>query len=116
MEFRATARYVRVSPRKARQVADLIRGRRVNAALDVLRFTPRRAARHIEKVVHSALANAEEESGFDAASLVVREAAVEGGPPLKRLQMRAMGRANRILHRTSHIRVVLEDTASEGGR
>lgn len=108
---RAVARYVRVSPRKARLVADLIRGRSVDEALAILQYSPQAAARLLEKVLRSAVANAEHNRqvrGFQGVRVGVT---VDEGPRLKRIQPRAMGRAYRILHRTSHITVRLSQPA-----
>ncbi len=109
MEARAVARHVRISPRKARQVIDLIRGKDVNEALGILRFTPKKAAGLIEKVVRSAAANAENNYSMDISDLYVAEAMVDEGPTMKRWMPRARGRADRILKRSSHITVVLRE-------
>jgi large subunit ribosomal protein L22 len=110
MEAKAVARFVRVPPRKARLVADLVRGKNVNQALLAVQFTRKQAARIVEKVLRSALANAQQNHGArDVDRLLVREAYVNEGPTLKRIQPRAMGRAFRIRHRTSHITIVLAD-------
>jgi len=110
MESKAIARYVRVSPRKARFVIDAIRGLHVQDALDILKFTPNSAAKAIEKVIKSAKANAENNLHINGDEMRVAHARVDEGPTLKRIQPRAMGRAYRILKRTSHISVVLEET------
>ncbi len=110
MEARAVARFVRVPPRKARLVVDMVRGQNINQALLAVRYTNKQAARIVEKVLRSALANAQENHGAtDVDRLLVREAYVDEGPSLKRIQPRAMGRAFRIRHRTSHITIVLAD-------
>lgn len=106
-EARATAKYLRVSPRKARQVVDLIRGKRVGEALSILRFIPRKAARMVEKVVRSAVANAEHNYDMLPEELFIVRAYVDQGPSLKRLRPRAYGRADIIRRRTSHITVVV---------
>lgn len=108
MEARAVARYVRVSPRKARLVVDLIRGKSVPDAQAILKFTPRGAAEVVEKVLNSAVSNAEHQLRVKADDLVVARTYVDEGPTLKRIRPRAMGRAFRINKRTSHITVVLE--------
>jgi large subunit ribosomal protein L22 len=109
-EARAVARFVRVPARKARLVADLIRGRDVNSALVQVQVTKKMAARIIEKVLRSAMANATQNHGVrDLDQLVVAEAYVNEGPTLKRIQPRAMGRAFRIQKRTSHITIVLQE-------
>ena len=114
MEAKAQARYVRITPRKARRVIDVIRGQQANEAIDVLRFAPQGAAQPVLKVVESAIANARyaaEQSGetFNEDALVISEAFANEGPTMKRIQPRAQGRANRILKRTSHITVVVSD-------
>ena len=112
---RAEAKWVRMSARKARVVLEHIRGRSVPEARTVLVFTQRAAAREIEKVLRSAVANAESAHGFDGDELVVEAAYADEGPTLKRWRARARGRANRIRKRTCHITVVLRvaDTAAE---
>lgn len=112
MEAKAQARYVRVTPRKARRVIDVIRGQRCVEAVDVLRFAPQGAAEPIRKLVESAMANARyaaEQAGesFDEDSLFITAAYADEGPTMKRIQPRAQGRANRIMKRTSHITVVV---------
>ncbi|HWO69929.1 MAG TPA: 50S ribosomal protein L22 [Actinomycetota bacterium] len=107
MEGRATLRYVRVSPRKARRVVDLIRGRHVEEARRILRFSPLGASRDVAKLLESAVANAERTPGVVAQNLVVHRAWVDEGPTLKRWRPRAYGRATRIRKRTSHITVVV---------
>ena len=115
MEVRAVARFVRVPPRKARWVIDLIRGREVTAALAAVRFTPKQAARIIEKVLKSALANAQHNHGVrDPDQLYVKTAFVDQGPVLKRSRPRAMGRATPIHKRMSHITIVLDERPSPG--
>ena len=109
MEARATAKYVRISPYKARLVIDLIRGKDVQTALQILEFTPKKAARLIKKVLESAIANAEHNYHMDPDRLYVKRAYVDEGPRLKRIWPRAWGRASRILKRTSHITVVVEE-------
>ena len=108
METRAVARYVRVSPRKARLVIDLIRGKSVDEAAAVLTFTPRAAAEVVEKVLLSAVANAEKNLRIRRDDLYVSTAFVDEGPTLKRIRPRAQGRAARINKRTSHITVVVK--------
>lgn len=109
MESRAIARFVRIAPRKARQVIDLIRGKQVNQALQILEFTPRLAAEVVTKVVKSALANAENNHNLNRDSLVVAEVYVDQGPTMKRMHQRAQGRMALIHKRTSHITVVLRE-------
>jgi large subunit ribosomal protein L22 len=105
---RAVARYVRVSPMKARRVVNLVRGLPANEALTVLQFAPQAASEPVYKVVASAIANAENNERLDPESLLISEAYVDEGPTMKRYRPRAHGRAYRIRKRTSHITVVLE--------
>jgi large subunit ribosomal protein L22 len=105
----ATAKYVRVSPRKARQVVDLIRGKSVGEAKAILQLTPRGAAPLVGKVLASAVANAENNNDMVADDLVVVRAYVDEGPTLKRFKPRAMGRATRIRKRTSHITISVDE-------
>jgi large subunit ribosomal protein L22 len=112
MEAKAQARYVRVTPQKARRVVDLIRGREAREAVAVLRFAPQAASEPVRKVVESAIANArvkadQASQAFDERDLVVQAAFVDEGPTMKRFQPRAQGRAFRINKRTSHITVVV---------
>ncbi len=109
MEARATARYVRMSSRKVRQVIDLVRDKDLGEALTILRFTPKSASLVIEKVLKSAAANAENNYDMDADLLYVAECYVDQGPTLKRIMPRARGMADRIRKRTSHITVVLQE-------
>ena len=106
-KVRATAKHVRVSPQKVRQVARLIVGMPALEAATMLEFTDKAAARPLLKVLNSAIANAENNDDLDPDDLVVAEAVVDEGPTLKRYQPRAMGRAYRIRKRTSHITVVV---------
>jgi len=108
----AKARHVRIAPRKARIVVDLIREKPVLEALDILQFTRKRAAPLVAKVVESALRNVEDSDGldWDIEELQVAEAFVNEGPTMKRFKPRAMGRATTIRKRTSHINIVLEPT------
>jgi large subunit ribosomal protein L22 len=111
----ARARFVRVSARKARLVLDQIRGKSVGDALATLEFTPRAAARLIEKVLRSAVANAEHNHQVrNLDDLRVVQAVADGGPSLKRVQPRAMGRAFFIKHRTSHLTIAVSDEAERG--
>ena len=105
--MRATARYVRIAPRKARLVADGVRGKSYPEAASILRFTNKRAARIIGDVINSAAANAEHNMDADPDELFVREIRVDDGPTIKRYRARAMGRATMIRKRTSHITVEL---------
>jgi large subunit ribosomal protein L22 len=119
MEARAKARYVRVTPRKARRVVDMIRGLPADEAQAVLQFAPQAASEPVAKVLASAIANADQIGGRgDRDMLWVRRAWVDEGPTLKRFRPRAQGRGYRILKRTSHITVIVSDDAeskSSGG-
>ena len=115
MSYQATHRYAHISPRKVRALADLIRGKFADEALDILKFQPQRGARLLEKVVKSALGNARDPDNpenrgkmIELDRLVVVEAAVDGGPMFKRIRPRARGMAYGIKKRMSHIRVKLE--------
>lgn len=112
---RATAKFVRVTPMKARRVVDLVRGQRVEDALNILKFAPQAASEPVAKVVASAAANAENNLGLNPATLVVSTAYVDEGPTLKRFQPRAQGRAFRIRKRTSHITIEVESVPTVGG-
>ena len=109
MEARAQARYVRVTPMKARRVIDLIRGMNAADAQAVLRFAPQAASEPIGKVLDSAIANATNNHAMDARALVVSAAFVDEGPTMKRIRPRAQGRAYRIRKRSSHITVIVSD-------
>jgi len=109
MEVRSTYKYARISPFKAREVTREIQGLPVAAALDLLAFTPKKAAFLINKTLKSAIANAENNANLKPDGLVVKEAVVGEGPTFKRIMARARGSASRILKRTSHIRIVLTD-------
>jgi large subunit ribosomal protein L22 len=109
MEVRATAKYIRISPRKVRQVTNLICQKDVNEALAILKYTPKRAAVSVAKVVKSAAANAEHNYDLDKDKLYVASVFVNQGPTFKRYQARAMGRANIICKRTSHITVLVKE-------
>ena len=113
MEARAAVRFVRVPPRKARFVIDAIRGKNVHDALAILKFTPNAAARVVEKLLKSAIANAENNAKLSVDSLRVKEAIVDEGPRMKRSWPRARGSASPILKRMCHIRVVLTDGKTE---
>lgn len=109
MKTKAVYRYAKISPRKARLVADLIRGKPVNDALEILRVTPKRAAHMIDKTLRSALANAEEAAVGDLDALLVYEARVDGGPVRKWHWARPRGMWAPLRKRTSHITVILSD-------
>ena len=111
---RATARFVRVTPMKARRVIDTIRGKSVEDALAILKYAPRAASEPVAKVVASAAANAENNFGLDPRTLVISECYANEGPTMRRYQPRAQGRAFKIRKRTSHITVVVE--SKEGAK
>ena len=115
MEAKARARYVRVTPMKARRVVDLIRGLPADQAQAVLQFAPQSASDTVGKVLASAIANADHLAGRDRGMLWVSGAYVDEGPTLKRFRPRAQGRGYRINKRTSHITVIVSDN-SEGGK
>jgi large subunit ribosomal protein L22 len=108
MAHRATHRFARIAPRKARLVADLIRGKRIDQALTELEFSKKRAAWYFKAVLKSAIANAEEAEA-DLASLVVSESRVDEGPTIKRWQPKDRGRAHPIMKRTSHLHIVVDE-------
>jgi large subunit ribosomal protein L22 len=108
----ASARYVRITPMKARRVVDLVRGVPVEQALSILEFAPQAAAETVHKVLRSAVANAETTEGLDTHDLVVSVAHVDVGPTMKRWRPRAQGRATRINKRTSHITLVVQPASS----
>ncbi len=110
MEVKAAARFVRLSPRKARLVMNQIRGKKVEEALNMLSFSPLKAARLLKKLVNSAVANAEENAGLDVDILYIKKIYADEGPTLKRWRPRAMGRATRIRKRTSHLTVILDES------
>jgi large subunit ribosomal protein L22 len=109
MEVRSIYKYARISPFKVREVTREIQGLSVSAALDILAFTPKKAAFLINKTLKSAIANAENNANLKADGLVVKEAVVGEGPTFKRMKPRARGSGSQILKRTSHIRIVLTD-------
>jgi len=107
MEAKAVLRQVRISPRKMRIIANLVRGRRVDDAMAMLKSTPKRSGEVIRKLLLSAVANAEHKGQTDVDSLVVRGCTIDNGPIIKRWMARAMGRANRIQRRTSNVTIVV---------
>lgn len=109
MQANAVHKYAHVSPQKARLVADLVRGKHVAEALQILKFTNKKAAGLVRKVIESAIANAEHNAGADVDALRVAAICVDEGPVMKRLHARAKGRANRIVKRTSHIAVTVAE-------
>ena len=109
MEVRAVSKFLRVSPHKARLVADLVRGKKVSDALTILKFTPKKSGRLINKTLRSAVANAENTKSMDVETLFVKTIFVDEGPRLKRWRPRARGRVNRILKRGSHITLAVRE-------
>ena len=111
MEARAVGKYIRISPQKARLVADVVRGMNVDKAITTLKFMPKKGATILRQVIESAVANATQDDAVDVDNLVIKKIAVDGGPSLKRIRPRAMGRATRVIKRTSHITVILDDAS-----
>lgn len=109
MQAKAHANHIRIAPRKVRLVIDLIRGKQVGDAVAILRNTPRSASPVVEKLLNSAIANAEHNFSLDPNKLIVAEAYVDQGPTLKRIRPRSQGRAFKILKRTSHITLVVSE-------
>ena len=114
MEARATVKYVRTSLRKMRRTIDLVRGQHVEEARRILKFSPLAASRDVEKLLNSAIANAEQQPGVIPENLFVSRAWVDEGPTLKRFRPRAYGRATRVRKRTSHVTVVVRSIGEEG--
>ncbi|MBO2945814.1 50S ribosomal protein L22 [Paenibacillus sp. F411] len=109
MEAKVHVKSIRIAPRKAQLVVDLIRGKQVGEAIAILRHTPKAASPVVEKLLNSAIANAEHNYSLDVSKLVVTQAYVNQGPTMKRFRPRAMGRASRINKRTSHITLVVAE-------
>src|SRR4030065_532064 len=109
MEVKARLRFARISPRKARLVADLVRGKRSEEALNILSFTKKASAKILIKLLKSAIANATQKKTIDIDRLYVKQIMVDQGPTMKRFQPRAMGRATTIRKRTSHINIILDE-------
>ena len=108
-EVKATAKYIRIAPRKVRIVMNLVRGKSVNDALAILKFTPKVGADAVEKVLNSAIANAENNFDMDMDRLFISSAFVDQGPTLKRIHPRSRGQAFKILKHTSHITVAVNE-------
>ena len=113
MDVKSQTRYCRITARKMRLVADLVRGHEVNAALSMLQFSDKKAADIIEKTLRSAIANAQNKEGMDVDRLKIKTAFVDEGPTWKRFLPRAMGRATKLLKRTSHVTLVLTDEGTQ---
>jgi len=116
LEARAVEKFIRISPRKLRYIADIVRNKSVEEAVDILTFTPKKAAVIVKKAVESAAANAAENHDMDEDGLVVKKIYVNEGPVLRRFRPRARGRATRIRKRTSHLTVVVSDGKEEEAR
>ena len=109
MESKATAKYVRIAPRKVRIVMDLIRGKNIADAFAILKFTPKAGAEVVEKVLRSAVANAENNFDMNVDNLYVKTAYTDQGPTLKRIHPRSRGQAFKILKRTSHVTIIVDE-------
>ncbi|MCK9174210.1 MAG: 50S ribosomal protein L22 [Desulforhopalus sp.] len=109
MEATAVGKRIRISPQKARLVADIVRGLGVDEAITTLRFMPKKGAAIIQKVVESAVANATQDAAADVDNLYIKKICIDDGPSLKRIRPRAQGRATGIIKRTSHITVILDE-------
>ncbi len=109
MEAKAIGSYIRISPQKARLIADVVRGMNADKAITTLRFMPKKGAVILRKIIESAVANASQDDQIDIDNLYIKKVTVDGGPSLKRIRPRAMGRATGIIKRTSHITVVLDE-------
>jgi large subunit ribosomal protein L22 len=112
MEVRAVSKYVRISPRKVHKVIGAVKGKPVESGIQTLKFMPQKAASILEKIVRSAVANADHNADIDVDLLVIRNIIADQGPTLKRWKARARGRGTRILKRTSHITVILAEETS----
>ena len=109
MEVRAVSKYVRISPRKVHILIGAVKGKPVEDGLNILKFMPQKAAYIIEKIIRSAVANADQYPDIDVDSLIIRNIIADQGPTLKRFKARARGRGTRILKRTAHITVILAE-------
>lgn len=109
MEVKATAKYIRIAPRKIRIVMNLIRGKSIREAFAILKFTPKVGSEVIEKVLHSAVANAEHNNDMDVEKMFVSSCSVDQGPTLKRIHPRSRGQAFKILKRSSHVTVAVSE-------
>ncbi|MBI9086415.1 MAG: 50S ribosomal protein L22 [Desulfobacterales bacterium] len=111
-EAKAVLRYARISPQKVRKVIGAVKGKPVERGLDALKFMPQKAAGILEKIVRSAVSNADQNPDIDVDSLIIRNITADQGPTLKRFRARARGRGTRILKRSSHITVILSDESA----
>ena len=112
MEVRAIHRYARISPQKVRKLIGAVKGQKVEMGLRKIKFMPQKSARMVEKIIESAVANADQHPDIDVDSLVIRNITADQGPTLKRFRARARGRGSRILKRTAHITVVLAEAST----
>ena len=112
MEVRAVSKYVRISPTKVRKVVDAVKGKPVERGLQILKFMPQKSANILEKILRSAVANADQNADIDIDLLIIRNIIADQGPTLKRWKARARGRGTRVLKRTSHITVILAEETS----
>ena len=113
MAYEAVHRFARISARKVRPLADLVRGKFADEALDILRYRPERGARLLEKVLKSAMANAEDQRAANVGHLYISDVRIDGGPMFKRMQPRSRGMSAILLRRMSHIKVALEELAKK---
>jgi large subunit ribosomal protein L22 len=109
MEVKAVSKYVRISPRKVHIMIGAVKGKPIETAVEILKFMPQKAAAIVEKIIRSAVSNADQHPDIDVDSLVIRNIIADQGPTLKRFKARARGRGTRILKRTSHITVILAE-------
>lgn len=109
MEVKATAKYMRISAQKVRRIVGAIKGKPAEAGINALKFMPQKSAGLVEKILRSAIANADQNAKLDVDSLMIKNIIVDEGPTLKRFRARARGRASRILKRTSHITVIVSE-------
>jgi large subunit ribosomal protein L22 len=112
IEVKAVSKYVRISPQKVQILVGAVKGKPVEIGLNTLKFMPQKAAKLVEKIVRSAVANADQKPDIDVDSLIIRNITADQGPTLKRFRARARGRGTRILKRTTHITVVLADESA----
>ncbi len=108
-EVKAVSKFVRISPQKVRKIIGAVKGKPVEAGLDIIKFMPQKAAKIMEKIIRSAVANADQKPDVDVDSLVIKNITADQGPTLKRFRARARGRGTRILKRSSHITVILSE-------
>ncbi len=111
MEAKAIAKYVRISPQKVRRIVGAVKGKPAETGLNILKFMPQKSAGLVEKVLKSAISNADQNNKMDVDTLIIRNIIVDEGPTLKRFRARARGRGSRILKRTSHITVIVAEDA-----